>query len=575
MSTLAIQLVPKDPANQRAYVWTSTWDAGTDTTPHVWIAQKRLRSGVVIFEVEAGNASMVVGSKARGEFPCSVQIDTQALALAGWAIEMDCPRAWPSTWPPMHTTFRRCAIYPASMPELQANAQHAARGVFNSIHQALGPANMPLPALTPLQMTQVRGTCGDRLNSIRTALMQGATAYINQEDGPQLPPRGGWRVHGPPRPDEVGGSGIFFDTGWQQCDEAVQLFLLEAEMADERAWHALDRTTGEPITADSYPDPGPKYVAGTGDPNNGWLPEFLGVAANPDPLPLCYDAAHSVRGFRFVVALCDMLDSAIVRRKLAQYAAQMRLQFSERGANPSGGYYPPTLRNSFYLAKACPNTGAGIEGGRIRGWGAFLMAAHLKYNGGSAGDQAWADMFLSWAKTCTPTNGIAQRVHHDPPKSGIDVWYDPAWDLAHAFEAPIWHYGHAALWRQRMPASPSRPIDTLEAAGDSLYRTARKGPYYSGEVGPMDYLFVAVRGGSPVPYVFDGKSYDPNVVGDATHCDAMCALLASDNPGADWRSISATVAHVTPDAASKKAWLYAQADLYGRAFLLAQLQAIS
>jgi len=567
MTKLTVELVPKELSNPRAFVWTSAWNPGSDLTPHTWIAQKRLHSGVVIFEVECGNASIVRGQKARALFPCDVVVQ----APDGWAVVQECERTWPYVWPPMHCAFRRFALYPSNRPDLQPEAIRAARGWLWSEYQtrklAFGPANLPLPNLTPLQQSLASATCGSRLGLVRSALLNGTTTYISQEDGPQLPPWNGWRVHGPPRGDEVGGSGVFImDSGWQGCDEMVQLYLLESEMAHERAWHAYDRATGKPITADDYPDPGPKYAPGTGDPNNGWLPEFIGVAVNPDPLPTSYDSAHRVRGDRFAIALCECLDSAMTERAVASYAAQARLAFSERGALPAYGYEPDTLRNALNDAKAAPNTGGGGKAGRIAGWPGIAVAAHLKYNGGSEGDRDWAAMFLEWARTCTPTHGIAQRVHTNP---GTSIWYDANWDLAHAFEAPIWYFAVASLARQTLARMP----DDMRRAGISLYETVRKGPYYSGDVGPMDYLFVAVRDGAPVDPLVNGKGGDEahGLYGDATHAEAFCGLLASEY-GARFLEDSCMIAHQTTSVEAKRFWLQGQTDLYTRAFLLAQLQ---
>lgn len=567
MSKQVLELAPKPTTHPRAYVWTYTWDPGTDSTPHYWIANKLLRSGVALYEVERGNASVVLGQKGRHEFPC----DAEVVPGAGWLMESDCARPWPSVWPPMHCAFRRYALYPANRPDLKDDAQRAAQGTFQYPEKraAFGPLNIALPKLTPIQEAQAAATSGGRLGAVRAALLHGSTAYISQEDGPQLAPWNGWRVHGPPRGDEVGGSGVFADSGWQGNDETTRLYLLEAEMAHERAWHAYDRATGQPITADNYPDPGPKYAPGSEDVNNGWLPEFVGVAANPDPLPQAYDAAHSIRGFRFAVALRDMLDSPMALRAVSSYAAQARLAFSERGALPSGGYFPPTLRNALNAARAAPNTGGGGIAGRIAGWPAFLLAAHLKYNGGSEGDRDWAAMFLEWARTCTPGHGIAQRVRHSP---GSDIWYDPNFDLAHAFEAPIWYFGVAALARQTLARMP----DEMRRAGVSLYETVRKGPYYSGDVGPMDYLFVAHRDGLPVEQLTDGKGGDEahGLFGDATHAEALCGLLASEY-GARFLQDSCTIAHQVSSVEAKRLWLGSQSDLYTRAFLLAQLEKVT
>jgi len=260
------------------------------------------------------------------------------------------------------------------------------------------------------------------------------------------------------------------------------------------------------------------YQAGTYDVNNGWLPEFIGVARTPDPLPLPYDAAHSIRGFRELIFLSEAVDSPAVKRMLRSVAAQLRLQCSDIGPHPTSNYTPPSLRTFLGWAKNAPHTGHfGMDTGRQHGWRAFVIAQSVK-KAGAAENVNWCKMYAEFSETAAQPTGIISRCSHPDP---ANVWYDPVHDTAHAFEVPIEKHGAIGCSIQG-----ERPIANPTRFAEALYVEAPLMPYYSGH-GPPNYAHVAKRGGQPYSTIIGGKSSQG---GDSSHSHAGCALAASLDP---------------------------------------------
>jgi len=375
----------------------------------------------------------------------------------------------------------------------------------------------------------------------------------DSEDGLLTLPVDGWSPWGIADRGAPAGSGIYFWTGYERTRETPAYLWLVSACTHERAWHAYDALTGAVVTAEFYGDPGPKYQQATGDPNNGWLPEFRGVAKHPDPLIAPYDNAHSIRGFRHLVALSEMTDSPMVKRSLKSRAAQMRLQFSEIGPYPSGGYAPPSLRTSLAKAKERPGGGAfGEDTGRQLGEPAYVIAQSIKH--GCAENISWAKMFVEYTQTSAMPNGIFSRCHSNNASS---VWYHDTHDLAHAFEVPILAAGTIGCAMQ----SGKRVPQFVLKGFSELYERAPAYPYYNG-YGPPNYAFVAARGGNPYPNIPGGK----NNAGDFTHVMTGAALAAAiDGDARRW--VMACRRFTDVDAA------FASLDLRNSAGLLAQIQA--
>lgn len=494
---------------------------GGTNEPDRWTATKSTASGVVVHEVGLHNAGIVRGQKARGAFPCTVTIEPPT----GWTMVYDCYRALPSVWYPMHESIRRVAMYPSNRPDLAAEAQREAKMPYFTTRwrrgrAAYGPCNLPLPNLTATQAAQEASKIAGWLARYQQILsVPGAIGQVEDSQEGIFVPRDGWTPDGITNRGAEGGSNVFFYYGWENAPLSPAYHWIKACCGHERWWHAYDRNTGAIVTAEFYGDPGPMYQQGTGDPNNGWLPEFIGVAQHPDPLLMPYDAGHSVRGWSDLIPLSEMTDSPAVKRMLRSVAAQMRLQLSDIGphvTNPN--YVPPSLRHNLAVVAAAPHTGfMGMDTGRQFGWTAYLIAQSVK-RAGATENVNWCRMYAEFSETGSMPNGILSRCWRQPNPN--DVWYDPTYDLAHAFEVPIEKHGAIGCGIQG-----NRPIANPLRWADALYIEAPMLPYY-GNHGPPQYAWVANRGGAPRPTIDGGKGN----TGDSTHSHAGCALAAKMDP---------------------------------------------
>lgn len=513
---------------------------------------------VVVFEVEYDNASIERGLPGWRQFDCNVAVST----IRDWNLVEDCPRPLPIRWYPMHACVRRYALYPkAKQAILAGEATRLAQCPIDvtklrRTRTRFGPANLPMPNLSPAQVSAMKVRVSGWYSILYGALRNGTIAQTEDyQVGPVTPSVFGWRPGGDPAPYAQAGSGIYFFTGHEQALICGPYYWLEGSTCHERRWHTYDRATGRIIIAEDYGDPGPMYQQGTGDPNNGWLPEWRGIATHPDPIIPSYDASHSIRGFRHLIALSEMCDSPMVRRMIASQAAQFRLQYSEIGPHPTPNYIPPSLRTWLGWARNAPHTGhLGQDEGRRLGWIAAIIAQSIKL--GRSENVAWARMAVELAETAAMPTGIYPRCHGSGPG---DVWYDPLYDTAHAFEVPIFWFGIAACARQVGLATPG----AMMTAFAELYETAPLYPYYSG-VGPPQYAYVAHRDGAPLAHITGGKGN----AGDSTHVEAGCALAASEDG-----NHSRWIAAARRIDASKVNALATATDLREGAGLLAVMQA--
>lgn len=545
------------PTSEEPGPWSAlAWTPGTPATPDVGMFQRTYPGPVVVFEIEVSRASIERGHKAFGTLDHDVLIQP----ASGWEMVKDLDRPRPKRHYPMHAWVQRVAIYPSDMPELKDEAEVLAACPRDSTRwrrskAAFGPALLPYPNLSPVQFAAGKQRVAGWLAQTRMLLKTGAVGPVeDSRDGLLTKGVSDFRPWGPPDPGEVAGSGIEPFPGYEGCPEYAPYAWLKSCCNHERRWHAYDRKDGSIITADDYPDPGPMYQQGTGDPNNGWLPEFVGVASHPDPIIPSYDVAHSIRGFSDLIALTEISDSPMAQRMLHSQAAQFRLQYSERGPHPTPNYTPPSLRTSLGWAKNAPHTGHfGQDTGRQHGWRALLIAQSVKR--GDARNLPWCKMMVELAETAAMPNGIFSRCASDQPSS---VWYDPVHDTAHSFEVPYFWFGVTACARQAGLPVPSAMLKAFE----ELYEKSPMLPYYSGH-GPAQYAYVAKRGGAPYSNVPGGKDN----IGDSTHVLLGCALAASeDHNVARWKAAGQRV------DAYKVSQLETTTDLREGAGFLAQMQ---
>ena len=516
------------PVPRVPYHWSQEWKPSTASTPHVKTYARRKLSGVVTVYVEKGNADVIPGvqGSARPTFDC----DVETVAPRGYVLVEDTVRAWPwpSRWFPMHAAVRRYAMYPRAKPELRPDAEREARGYYQGRWRrgrlAYGPCGVPMPDLTAAQRAAGAQAVSGWLGHLRSLLASpaGATGGVeDSQDGLLTGPLYGWRPWGIPERYAHAGSGIRFYTGHEQAPDLPAYLWLAVCANHERRWHALNRANGEPLTAESYGNPGPMYQEGTGDPNNSWLPEFRGVAQHPDPIIFPYDQGHSIRGFRHLIALSEMETAPMVARMLRSQAAQFRLQFSEIGPLPhASGYVPPSLRTSLGWAMNSPGTGIfGQDNGRRLGWPAFVIAQSVKRAGANE-NRTWCSKFCDLIEWAVMPNGIVSRCSE--PVGGDPVWFDPNHDTAHAFEIPILMHGYVGC--AKVTGRPIPPRMLRYAA--SLYEEAPLLPYYSGH-GPPNYSYVAKRGGNPYPSIPGGKI---DKGGDSSNAHPGAALAAHLDP---------------------------------------------
>lgn len=541
--------------------WTPFLWSPDESLPDVGCYMRNDR-GVIVAEVEVSQASYRLGQKAKPAVDCAVTVTPPR----GYEIVADCARPWPSTHFPMHAAVRRFAFWPTSEPRLKALAMKLAAGVYAPWNPAeFGPTKMPLPKLSATQAQSAATKVSLWHGDLVTLLVSGHIGPIeDSQDGLLTPPVAGWRPWGIPERFAQGGSGIRFFTGWEQAPDGPAYNWLAAACNHERRWHAYSRDTGEVVTADAYGDPGPQYQECTGDPNNGWLPEFRGVATWPDPLLQPYDQGHLIRGCRHLIALCDMTDSPMARRMLKSQAAMFRLQFSEIGPHQGQStYIPPSLRAYLATVKATPHVGAfGEDNGRRTGWPAFLIAASIKH--GCAENVPWARMLIDYVTTASMPNGIFSRCMDQPGT----VWYDPDSDTAQSMEVPICWGGVVACARTLAMPVPRPFLRAVQA----LYEEAPKLAYYPPNIGPPHFAYVAKRGGAPYASIPGGKA-DVTPPGDATNVHQLLALAISEALDKQrYLKDSAGVGSVFASWEAKRDWLTTIPDLSEYGWLLAQYQ---
>lgn len=558
--------------------WTTKWLPGE--LADAWYAVRKVGECIEL-EVEFSRASFIPGRKARPWVP---DIAITQTAPAGWVLQANLNQPWPSTIPIKRGACRRYALYPAHRPDLRAAAVLIAAGQFKTPapnFKSWGPAKLPLGSLSFAMAAQVAKVWAQRYVQLRNTLLTktdhwAATANGDvftgwyAEDAQDAPwsLEGGVSVWGPPDPGAPAGSGVLWSTGWQQCVEWLRYALLSCQCLHERANLAYNRLTGQPITVDDYHGQySPDYSPGSGDVNNQDLPEFTGVT-NHDARPPMYDASHRLRFDRYIIAVAEMCDSPMIKRMIANAAAQVRLQWTERGRLGDASYYPMNLSIANAQVHAHPHQGLpGTNAGRTLGEPAFIFAANRGFNGTTPGAEAWVNMYLDTIVTGCPPSGVMQR--NNQPGQG--AWDGGKHDLAHAFEVPMLDMGTVAVCRQFNRPIPEQVTLSLK----SIYcNRALLRAYYNNQVGPWDYLWVADTEGDPYSVLPGGQTTPGSPEGDATHATLGCALGYSIVGDPEFLTAMCAVGTPAPSTEAKLAQFQAADNLDWDAFAMGTLQGL-
>lgn len=447
--------------------------------------------------VRISNDSVVIGDPSK----------TKPRIQAAISMAIDNQQAQPSTifpadFPMGRGAWRRIQIGPETPITF--------RDDWRTASKTYGPCNMPLPRFGDQQRSVMLSRDGTSLRAIHGALQQRQQwTYEDSQDGVFTYPLG-FAPHGPPDVGQVAGSGIYFNTGYRQSKPDLQRAFLIAQCEGDRTRFWVERTTGEPISTEHYPaNPTPDtwgYPA---------IPEVLALlGTEADPLPLPYDFAHCIRGFRRTAQVAEQAGDPMCKWMIHAMAQEQRLRFSHRGRLGVPGYQPGNLAALTALAEP-PNTGVfGSEPGRQIGWPMFLVAYDAKLNGWVGEMETWADFALEFlAKAVTPTGPIQKVI----AGSG---WPNTPVYKCQSFEQVILGYGAAALAIQRGKLSPIFTTRVLE----SLYGPSTLMPILGGTAfrGPDHYPRSANDDGTPVTRLQDGTAG----YGDPTHAEAACALMA-------------------------------------------------
>lgn len=510
---------PPDPNAPRS--WSPLlFRAGTEVDVPVFM--RRVGASMIEVEYGVGNTSIVRGdpTKTRPTTGATVSLEPGRQ----WSIALDLVRPTPDSFPTGREFVRRLVLYDKAQPSLKQRAQNIAAGVFSGAwmtrREAFGPIGMPLPTLGVQQKANITSIDWQRANALASALVQGLPYWVDDtQDGPILIVPNSWRPHGPSAAGDVGGTGIYFHTGWRDNPADLRVAVLMWQCEHERMVRWCDRATGRIIDQSDYPTPTPDccgVVKG--------LPELEPVRALPDPLPPPYDFAHLIRGFRRSLQVALQADYPMAKRSVAGVAAVERLRFSERGIpNPGPGYSPVNFR--ILLEEATANPGKGIWGstfGRQTAWPVFASACDMLVNGEAPGHRPFLHAYLEIARLAGMPTGAFQKARGGQFPSALAPNGKPA-SFEQMFEGGIRSYALAAAAKVLGEPKPA-------CLGDWI-----------GEVlGPGTQVPVLTGGGTTGPIHFiatcdDGVGIYPNLTwgsgsGDAAHVLASLALAAHLDP---------------------------------------------
>lgn len=529
--TFSFDCPPTDPSNPRA--WSPLmFKAGAEVDVPCFMR----RAGPLIeVEFAVGNTSIVIGNPAATRPVTSATIAVEA--GPGWSIAWDLEaRPMPDNFPSGREFWRRLVLYPSAQPDLRPRAANLARGVFAGTwptrRNAYGPVGMPLPNLGAAQRANIEQIDRNRYGLLRDGLQHNKpVALEDSQDGPIILPGHNWRPPGPAQGGDVGGTGIYFFTGWRDNQYDLCIAYLMAQCEHERMLRWCDRATGEIIDQSRYPTPTPDL----------WgvykgLPE-IPAPLRQDYLLEPYDFAHLIRGFRRTKQVALQGDSPMAKRSIAGTAATERLRFSERGVpNVGGGYNPVNLRVLNADALAHPTKGVwGNIPGRSLFWPVFCNALDILVNGPGLGRFAFGQAVLDFVnKAAMPTGCFQKGRGGSGPFPTVNLPTGEAVYYEQFFESVIRAYGIAGTAKQLMAPLPACVLSNLhQTMGPSTLVPIS--PYYGSQRGPWKFIATSDDKVGIYTQLRDGVG-EGTIPGDATHAMSGIALAAFlDAPNkADW-----------------------------------------
>jgi hypothetical protein len=507
-------------------------------------------------ELEGSNASVVVGDKTKTKPLIQASVDVEYSGGLVVGPRMD----WPTVWPIGRASWRRFVIGGAA--DRRENYR-ISLGQFSSSwrqrSKAFGPAMMPLPTLGDQQRTAMISQDTASFQYILAALQKGQVWHLDDTMDGVLLPMYGWAPHGPSDPGGVGGTGIVHFTGYRQNIADLRRAYLIAQCEHDRGRRWYVRETGESLSTEHY--------SGTTPDCWGYpIPPEAMIQTEQDPLPLGYDAAHEIRGYRRTLQIAEQADSPMAKHSLTGLAGMARLRYSQRGVLAKPGYHPCTLSQLTLEANAAPGTGTyGSIAGRQLGWDAFLVAEDLKLNGVHGENAVWANAMLDYIETATTPTGPIQK-----SLGGSGGWPETYFSCQ-TFEQPLLAFGAAGLAKQ---VGRDIPVFVHRVA-ESIYGPATKVPIlpYNSSVGPRHYLKTADDSGAPLAELSDGSD-----IGDPAHALSMLALQASlDLRPETWVARGALYEHPFPSWKDKLAGLTSgiATEIIGQAGWVAQAQRVA
>lgn len=518
----------------------------SETGPDVWAS---IAGGVA--EVEVSNGSIIPGDKSRTK--AMLQGDVTVQAGPGKTLSSQREK-FPSTWPMGRGAWRRFVIGGTDEgPSFRSDWRLAAK--------RYGPCDLPLPTLGAQQRDVMLALDTTSGRMVLTNLRLGIGFHVDDWDDCVTRYPGSWMPHGPPDNAGVGGTGIYFATGYRNNVADLRRAYLIAQAEHERGRRWYDRRTGDSISTESYPQNPTPDLYGYPVPPEAMIP------TQPDPLPLPYDDAHMIRGFRRTLQVAEQADSPMAKRSLSGLAGFARLVRSHRGRLPVPGYTPINLAALQWQAGQAPHTGIfGAACGRQIGWDAFLVAADAKLSGWKGEAQSWAVAFLAMIDTATTPAGPIQKA-----KGGSGNW--PVTEFTcQTFEQVILAYGCAGLAIQMgvpVPIFVHRILENIYGPNNALPMLG---------AGPPHYIKTAESNGFPVARLTEGvPNGTGDLYGDPAHSEAACALAASIDPNpATWVERGRLYNHAFPTWEAKRDWLTSTAvlTLDWECSLLAQMQRI-
>jgi hypothetical protein len=488
------------PAEQR-------WIEGAATEPDVWLHVVPVGTDQWVCEGEVSNASFAPGLPARATVRCKVQ----AQVSAGCELTHDL-RDLPSSLLPKRAAIFRLLIHGGDASPIDVNLLDQPLPKWE---QVWGPLGMRMPI----------DDFPDHGPELEVAFETGATCTNeDQEDAVH------GHEYGPPDTGAVAGSKIRFGHSYQNL-LAVKVL---ARAAANRAFHAFDRRTGEPITVEYY-----GAVTPVVDELSNELPEYVPVVAGLTYERKPFNPEHRVRQALHDQTWWSMTRSALARRRIICQGEMDRLLISERGpTNFTPDWRPRNVHQLLEMALQNPHQGLPGEAGRGMGWLGWNYAWRILVDPHGPWSRAFVTTYLACFETgASLSHGFVQRDSRVMPDGHTEE------NVAQTFEVTM--LSHAVLGLARlsgagMPHWPMRVADTI-------YR--QQALAYSGYPSPPHVLQWRDDGTmQPAP----GTDADPAF----GFFDELCAALYRTTGRSDYLQMSCKFHQPAPDWNTK--WLLMQ-----------------